>query len=807
MANVPFQIIPAEEETTSPDKKPGEFRFTIVPAEEEKAEPPRSWSETAEGLKKTAIAKGAQSAAALATGSPLGSIETFAAKDLPTFARGVGTALGEKFDIISPQRAQEINQEPLPWLKDQTEFQQKGYASPITHIPTWKGATEMAKEIGRNLGAPDVGYEPKGAGEKILGEAITGAAQGIPGATRTMAGRVITGAAAGAGAEAGTQYAGEGEHNEGIATLVGAFGGGLLGHKLANGLLPTVTGRDRLAEALAEDIRKGQTPMSVDQARKAIAEGTPLTIVDMAGPKTLAMLGKYGNLSEANQSRVGQFNKYLEGRAAEAGERAGERVREVMGVKALDADAIQQLNEKAGALERNRIYGYLKGRPEADAVPVTGFNPKLINDENFAQAYDRAAKNSARLPESFNIKIPEIIPGSPGVESTIKQTERGLKEMPGVPPVPTKEVPGNFAFYQQVDQELSDLIKTAERQGDKGLARGYQATQNNLRDELDNIFLKAGSNQTYREAQGAARTTFVGQEAPEAGYNFAKSLIGSQNNPFKRGDVRREFNAMTPENQEFVRLGVAARIQDEVEGGRIGKVANKFLNDASFRKDLKHVLGEEKYNHIYGSIISENLTRQADQLRFIASRVGPLEAGGMGASIAIPDILAGIMQGQGMSQIAQGAAPGKAILGFLGAMGIQQGFSAMERRVAEKILPMALSKDPKDFMKIAEMADQYPAVNQIFNRFTTTMASALTNFEQALERAEQKKNAPKPAQAHGGRIERRAGGRVASADAKADALVRAAEVAKKQINKTTEPLLNSDDDHIAKALEVANRHI
>lgn len=804
MANVPFKIIPAEEiEQGSPDQKSGGTQFYIKPAEEEKPEPPRSWSDTAEGLKNTAIAKGAQGAAALATGAPIGSVETFVAKDLPTFARSAGTALGEKFDIISPQRAEEINKEPLPWLRDQTEFQQKGYSSPITHTPTWKGATEMVKDVGPKIGAPVVGYEPKGAGEKILGEAITGAAQGAPGPIKTMAGRVITGAAAGAGAETGTQFAGEGEENSPFATLVGAFGGGMVGHKLANGLLPTVTGRDRIAEALAEDIRRGQTPMTIDQARKATEEGTPLTIVDMAGPKTLALLGKYGNLSEANQSRVGQFNKYLEGRAGEAGARAGERIRGVMGVQALDADALQQLNEQAGALERSRIYGYLRGRPEADAVDATTFAPKLLKDENYQLAYDRAIKNSERLPESFNIRTPQKMPGSPAIEESVVQTPEGLAMAGRQPGTPPSTNPGNFAFYQQVDQELSDLIKTAERQGDKSLARGYEATRNNLRDELDDIFRRSGSNQTYREAQGAARTTFVGQEAPEAGYNFAKSLIGNQNNPFKRGDVKREFAAMTPENQEFVRLGVAARIQDEVEGGRISKVANKFLNDASFRKDMKLVLGEEKYNHIYGSIVSENLTRQADQLRFIAERVSPLGAGSIGASIAIPDILAGIMQGQGISQIAQGAAPGKAVLGFLGAMGVQQGFSAAERRVAEKILPLALSKDPKDFMKIAEMADRYPAVNQIFNRLTTTMSVALKNFNDALEQTEQKKSA----NAAGGRIERRAGGRVNTAESKADALVRAAELAKKQINKTTEPLLNSNDDHIAKALEVANRHI
>jgi hypothetical protein len=49
---------------------------------------------------------------------------------------------------------------------------------------------------------------------------------------------------------------------------------------------------------------------------------------------------------------------------------------------------------------------------------------------------------------------------------------------------------------------------------------------------------------------------------------------------------------------------------------------------------------------------------------------------------------------------------------------------------------------------------------------------------------------------------RKSGGRVT-----AESLVAAAEKAKKAVNKTTEPLLEKDDTSVARALEVANRHI
>jgi hypothetical protein len=62
--------------------------------------------------------------------------------------------------------------------------------------------------------------------------------------------------------------------------------------------------------------------------------------------------------------------------------------------------------------------------------------------------------------------------------------------------------------------------------------------------------------------------------------------------------------------------------------------------------------------------------------------------------------------------------------------------------------------------------------------------------------------------ATGGRIERREGGRVGiDHSARAASLVRAAEAAKKQESKTTEPLLQAPDEHIVKALSLANEAI
>jgi hypothetical protein len=61
-------------------------------------------------------------------------------------------------------------------------------------------------------------------------------------------------------------------------------------------------------------------------------------------------------------------------------------------------------------------------------------------------------------------------------------------------------------------------------------------------------------------------------------------------------------------------------------------------------------------------------------------------------------------------------------------------------------------------------------------------------------------------QASGGRVARASGGRIIHEDA-ADKLIRAAEIAKKNIGKQTETILEKPDEHVVQALAVANRHI
>ena len=129
---------------------------------------------------------------------------------------------------------------------------------------------------------------------------------------------------------------------------------------------------------------------------------------------------------------------------------------------------------------------------------------------------------------------------------------------------------------------------------------------------------------------------------------------------------------------------------------------------------------------------------------------------------------------------------------YLGATGLKTGaekLRGVSRRSAEEFgAPMAERRAP-EALRVLEGPIR--------------PAAPVRNIEPLLEEDETPPGyqAPTPL---GGRPGRKAGGRVGNLS---DKLVTAVDRAKKNINNDTKVLLNADDTHVAKALEVANRHI
>jgi hypothetical protein len=773
-----------------PDEAPAERPTPLRPRLELFTEPPaappvrpterlREMGQAGLGALAAAGAEAVRSVPSVVVGG-LPSVEAFALKDVPEFARNLYITGKEKLDFISPAEAERQRQEPPQWLPRQTEAQTEGYLSPLTGEPTYKGVRETIKRGAEKFGFSAIAEEPKTPGQKIAAEAVKGAAMGMPGAARSAIGRIASGAGAGAAGEAAGQVT-EGQPNEGFFRLVSALGGGLAGAKAANVLLPAIRGRDELAAALERDISTGQLKMTPEQVRQAIAAGRPLTPMDVAGPHTLEYMRRAAGTSSLNESRAQQFNAMIAERSAESGSRIRADAESVLG-RQVNADAFQKMLEEAGGRTRDQVFGIARANPNANAIPPALTAP--LESRPAVQEAMRRADVAAKNLTIFDIRPPQ--PGRPGTADRWAQTPVGLRLQPGAPAVPAQ--PGNLNYWHQVDRKLGDMIAEAKSAGKNTEATEYSMAQKDLRQRLYTHVPE------YETALGVSAKTFQGQSAPEAGFNFAQMVFTAKKNPFVRGDVKREFAAMPPENREALAHGVAHFLVQKAESGGIGQLAKKIREDRNFQQDIRTILGPERYDRIAGSILAEDVLRKmpavsAAQPRFSAGTIGL----GAGLGEAAAEVALTKSLPQLLSQ--QAVAP-ETLTRALVAAGLGMGATAVhrlqERRVANAIIPMMLSRDPKQLAEFSRLLDGSAIARKIFNNMTTTLDVA---YNQARAQAE-KEDAPR---ATGGRIFRASGGAVN--------LKALANAAKRAVCKSTEDLLQAPDAHVVQALKVATQHI
>lgn len=769
---------PKQEQEQPPAGMPsGPLRF-IKPEPPKPPPTPEQRQEEAIGMGKdigmSMLAEAGRSIPSMLRGAA-GSTERIVGYDLPKLGRDLAISGLERADMLSPAEAEARREAPL-FGRELTPEQKAGNVSPYFGQPTFKGTREELKARPELFGTqlPLLAREPETPAGKIGEEAVMGGVTGLPGAVRTMAGRVLTGAAAGAAGEAAGQ-ATKGQENEPFWRLVSALGGGFLGAKAANTLLPAAAARDEIADALLRDQSTGQLRMTPEQIRQAISEGRPVTLTDMAGPETMLLMQKKAGTSALNQTRLQQFNADMAERAGQSGDRIEQTVSSAIG-RPVDADAFSQLKREQGNTTRNIVFNLARSNPNADAIP-TGVLRDLMRTPSMQEAMRRADISAEELTR-FNIKAVQSIPAIPSVESKIIQTPQGLRMQQGSPGQPAQIIDGNLSYWHKVDQKLGDMIEKAKRDGENTLASEYNATRNELRERLYKVVPE------YKAALGVSRRTFQGQDAPEAGFNFAQSLFTAKQNPFTRGEVKREFQSMPPENQEALRVGVAHFISQKALGGNIAPLANKFRNDKNFQRDMRTVLGEDRYYQIAGSVMAEDVLRRIPQMSPAAGGMTAGTAGvAAGLSAAAIDNLPNIIQ-------MQAALPPETITKALIAAGIGAAgkgmYAAADRRVANAMMPMVLSKDPDQVAQLARLVEENAVARRVFNRMNTTLATAYDQHQRTMEREEQR-----PARATGGAVNLKA----------------LAKSAKDHVTSSTEKLLGTDDETVAKALEVANRHI
>lgn len=128
----------------------------------------------------------------------------------------------------------------------------------------------------------------------------------------------------------------------------------------------------------------------------------------------------------------------------------------------------------------------------------------------------------------------------------------------------------------------------------------------------------------------------------------------------------------------------------------------------------------------------------------------------------------------------------------------------MHPAAAAMVVPSMTATSPRTAANAQLMAGlAAPYAGAVRN---TLMSAPATNIASQLGEAE--REAEREMELYGPRVQRRSGGRVAVDHAReAQSLIVAAERAKKEHNGSTEAILHTPDEHVVKALEVANRSI
>ena len=616
-----------------------------------------------------------------------------------------------------------------------------------TSIPTSKGAEDIIRR------ALNLSSEPAKTG---VGKYAEAGARAIPsmfvGGPQGLMAKTAMGTGMGMGAQAGEDLARATSVDPAYLALPGALIGGYAGGKGAQALQsltsPTTSAAQQLAAATARDIAAGKGTFKAvyDEAGNVIAPGASIAEATAGGPAASRLIGKAGGIPYPNAvAELEAINTNLASRAASAPQSLGAFARTAAGVRQ-DAPELMEAIEAANRGQINMLYDIARSVPAASNMNSPGLRNAMSGS-----IMQRAQAEAARMA------------GSPVGTNIV---------------VPTANSGGNLHFYDQVSRILSDDIGQAIAAGRKSEAKDLTLLRKNLLREVDAVVPE------FASARGAAFDNFGQQNAVKAGFESF-----SEKNPFNLRETLNAYNSSNPQQQDLFRQGLGYSLQQIAENSGTKQFLN-YISKPQNEAFLSNVFGRDAVDAMKGSAVANNMLAGMRPYQIVyeqPSRVMDIARGGIGAEIA-KDVSTGSIEGAGAKLMGLGATFGYGWLSHI-----------QDKRKAMALLNYVQSTDPKDMARFYQMVRSDPSISSTYFKILKAMRTA--SVTEPHMRAEE-------GQSTGGRIERREGGRVGiDHSGRAASLVRAAEAAKKQESKTTEPLLQAPDEHIVKALSIANEAI
>jgi hypothetical protein len=337
--------------------------------------------------------------------------------------------------------------------------------------------------------------------------------------------------------------------------------------------------------------------------------------------------------------------------------------------------------------------------------------------------------------------------------------------------------PVNLEFWDRFRRSLDDQYEELIRAGNNTAAGDVAA----VREHLQKLLVERVPE--YGNAVSGAGRYIRGDNAFSAGTGFIDMLGANANNRDVQSLGRQihEFtNKFSADEKEQFALGVASRFRarpDEA-AALIGS------GDTLVLRNLRDVLGSQ-FEPIRNTMLLHNVVRQVDTLIPKAPAISSQSRGLLGLGAVGTQLLYGA---------ASGTVPLKTVIPTILAYGGIELVNHRLRNEAYQILRMA--SDPSQMGSLTNLINTNARYRQALEALQPALNNAVAR--QAAANAE----APdeRPTRASGGRI-------TSHHRAKAQALINAADRAKKAHNGTTKPILDMPDETVAKALSLADQAI
>jgi hypothetical protein len=533
------------------------------------------------------------------------------------------------------------------------------------------------------------------------------------------------------------------------------------------------------ADAAAKAKLQGVSPkspalgMSAEDIQAAQQAGQPWVVGDIGGAQTRMLARTVKNLSP----EAGAYLETpLESRFQIQGSRLADYMRNAIGVSdGTGAADVRDALTRMSRVENKDAYSKAYSQPAAQSMWDNDFSQLMQ-----APVVQNSIEDAVNLGKNISAAA-----GHPTVENPFIKDANGNWTLK-VNPDGSTATP-NLQFWDYVKQSLDDKVNAAYSNQANKLGNAYKDVRDTLREKLDTAVPE------YNQARAGAAKFFGAQDAHEAGTNFLRNM-----NAYNTDDAMNAFKKMSSADQKLFGMGMSSDIINRASNMNDSSNVARMFNSPSSRQKLAMGLGEDQ------AAALEAYIRRESMMNMLKTAVGGNSS--TAAQLLAAEMFGGIEAGkaawENRDEIMKH--PVLSALGLGGTVltgAILKYNHGVDQTLAPRIAQLIASSNPADFERILNASQSSQNIRNIIRRTEMGMAAAYG------AKQGQKPQEEVPNEASGGRIGRATGGRAITPEDEAERLVTAAETAKKQVNKTTEPLLDVPDDHIVKALDVAQAAI